>query len=187
MDVEIRSITQLTDSVQLAEPQTLLPRQHANDSDSGMDLDGNTDPSKHLKNDHGSRLDVLSGVPKWDQEKGIGTHTKMSGRWSLDENFASGGGGGDGAFLAGGIKSSRQGLVDTPHDVYAIFRNLDSHEDDDSEWLDSASVRADTQSIIAGDSEDEDDGETGEDDDEMLSGDEAVMAGTTDVVKVVWD
>ena len=183
MDVEIRSITQLTDSVQLAEPQNLLPRQHANDSGSGMDLDGDTDPSKHLRNDHGSRLDVLSGVPKWDQEMGIGTHTQMSGRWSLDENFASG----DGAFLAGGIKSSQQAVADNPHDVYAIFRNLDSHEDDDSEWLDSASVRADTQSIIAGDSEDEDDGETGEDDDEMLSGDEDVMAGAPDVVKVVWD
>lgn len=62
------------------------------------------------------------------------------------------------------------------------MRKLDSHEDDDSEWLDGASVRADTQSIIAGDSEDEDDGETGEDDDEMLSGDEAVMAGAP-----VWD
>jgi len=180
MDIEIASITQLTDLVQLAEPQNLLPRQHANDSDARMELDGDTDPSKYLRNVHGSRVDVLDGVPKGGQEKGIGTHTQMSGRWCLDENLASG----DEAFPAGGIKSSQQALVDNPHDIYAIFRNLDGHEDDDSEWLDSASVRADTQSIIAGDSEDEDDGETGEDDEEMLSGDEAVMAGASDVVKV---
>lgn len=184
MDIEIASITQLTDSVQLAEPQNFLPRQHANDSDARMELDGDTGTSKHLRNVHvsSSRVDVLNGVPKGGQEKGIGTHTQMSGRWCLDENLASG----DEAFLAGGIKSSQQALVDNPHDIYAIFRNLDGHEDDDSEWLDSASVRADTQSIIAGDSEDEDDRETGEDDDEMLSGDEAVMAGASDAVKA-WD
>ena len=179
MDVEITSIPQLTDSVQLAEPQNLLPRQHANDTGSRMDLDGDADPPKHLRNVHGSRLDVLGGVPKWDLEKSIDTHTQMSGRWSLDENLAVG----DGSFLAGGIKPSQQALIDNPHDAYAIFRDLDGHEDDDSEWLDNASVRADTQSIIAGDSEDEDDGETGEDDDEMLSGDEAVMAGVPDVMK----
>lgn len=105
MDIEIASIAQLTDLVQLAEPQNLLPRgprHHANDSDARMDLDGDTDASKHLRNVHGSRLDVLSGVPEWGQENGIGTHTQMSGRWSWDENLASG----DEAFLAGGIKSS---------------------------------------------------------------------------------
>jgi hypothetical protein len=182
MDVEIASTTQLTDSAQLVKPQNLLPRQHANDTDSRMDLDGDTDSPKHLRNGHGSRLDVLGGVPKWDLEKSIGTLTQTSGRRSLDENLASG----DGSFLAGGIKLSQQAPVGNPQDAYAIFGHLDGHEGDDSEWLDSASIRADTQSIIAGDSEDEDDGETGEDDDEMLSGDEAVMAGAPDVVKA-WD
>jgi hypothetical protein len=79
-------------------------------------------------------------------------------------------------------------LVRDTHDVlHTISLSVESQEDDtDSEWLDSASVRADTQSIIAGDSEDEYDGETGEDDDEMLSGDEAVLASGPHVVKA-WD
>ena len=182
MDVEIASTTQLTDSAELVRPQNVSPRQHANDTDSRMDLDGDTDSPKRLRNVHGSKLDVLGGVLKWDLEKSIGTHTQTRGRRSLDENLASG----DGSFLAGGIKLSQQALVDNPHDAYTVFGNLDGHEDDDSEWLDSASVRADTQSIIAGDSEEEADGETGEDDDEMLSGDEAVIAGAPDVVKA-WD
>src|SRR6266851_155260 len=185
MDVEIASITKLTDSVQLDESQNLLSPHHSNGSDARMDLDGDTNPSKYSPIAHRPGLDVPNSIPKWDQEvqdKTGGTHTQIGSRWSLDENLASG----DNVVLAGGIKHLSQSLADPSHDVYAIFRNLDNHEDDldDSEWLDSASVRADTQSIIAGDSDEEDDGETGEDDDEMLSGDEAVLAGAPDVVKV---
>jgi hypothetical protein len=185
MDVEIASITQLTDSVQLDESQNLLSPHHSNGSDAGMDLDGDTNPSKYFPSAHRPGLDVPNSIPKWDQEvqdKTGGTQTQTGSRWSLDENLASG----DNVVLAGGIKHLPQSLADPSHDVYAIFRNLDNHEDDldDSEWLDSASVRADTQSIIAGDSDEEDDGETGEDDDEMLSGDEAVLAGAPDVLKV---
>jgi hypothetical protein len=177
MDVEIVCITQRTDSVQLAEPQKcLLSPQHANDSDAGMDLDGDTNPSKRFPNARKPVPDVHSGHPKWGQDEDIqvGTHARMGGRWSLAENPSSGGD----TVLASGIEHSPPTHTDDSHNIYAVFGAPDSHEDDpeDSEWLDSLSVRADTQSITLGDSEDEGDGGTSEDD-EMLSGDEAVLAG----------
>jgi hypothetical protein len=94
----------------------------------------------------------------------------------------------DEVVLAGHMTDLPTTLVSDTRDVlHGIFESVEGHEEDgDSEWLDSASVRADTQSIIAGDSEDEYDGETGEDDDEMLSGDEAVLASVPHVVKA-WD
>ena len=176
MDVEIACITQRTDSVQLAEPQKhLLSPQHTNDSEAGMDLDGNIGPSKHFPSARRLVLDVHDGLPERGQDKDIGTHTWIGGRWSLAENPSSG----DGTVLASGIENLPPTPTNDTHDVYAIFGMSDSHEDDpdDNEWLDNLSVRADTQSVILCDSEDEDDGETSEDDDEMLSGDEAVLAG----------
>jgi len=180
MDVEIACITQRTDSVQLAESQNhLLSPQHANDSDAGMDLDGDTDPFKRSLSACRPVLnsDIHNIMPKWGQNKDVGAHTQMGGRWSLDENPSSR----DDAVLASSIEHIPPTLTNDSHDVLAVFGTPDSHEDDpdDSEWLDNLSVRADTQSIILGDSEDEDDGETSEDDDEMLSGDEAVLAGDT--------
>jgi hypothetical protein len=182
MDVEIACITQRTDSVQLTEPQNhLLSPQHANDPDAGMDLDGDTDPSKHFLIARRPVLgsldsDVHNVMPKWGQNKDVGAHTQMGGRWSLDENPS----GGDDAVLTSSVEHIPPTLINDSHDVFAVFGTAAGPEDDpdDSEWLDSLSVRADTQSIILGDSEDEDDGEI-EDDDEMLSGDEAVLAGDT--------
>jgi hypothetical protein len=176
MEVEIASITQLTDSVQLAESQKdFLSPQHPNDSDSGMDLDGDTDHSKHFPNARRPELDVRDGIPKWFPDKSVGTHTQTVGGWNLAENPSSS----DDTLLESGIGHLPPALTNDSREVYTIFETPDSHEDDldDSEWLDNLSVRADTQSIILGDSEDEDEGETSEDDDEMLSGDEAVLAG----------
>jgi len=175
MDVEIVGITQRTDSVQLTEPQKhLLSPQHANDSDAGMDLDGDTDPSKRFPNARKPVLDVHNGLPKWGQGEDVGTHTRMGGRWSLAENPSSGD---DTVLVASSIEHLPPTHTNDSHGIYAIFGAPGSHEDDpeDSEWLDSLSVRADTQSVILGDSEDEGDG--GSEDDEMLSGDEAVLAG----------
>ena len=177
MDVEIVCITQRTDSVQLAEPQRhLVSQQHASDPDAGMDLDGDTDHSKRFPNARKRVPDVHNGLPKWGQDEDVqvGTHTRMGGRWSLAENPSSG----DNTVLASGIEHLPSTHTNDSHGIYAIFGASDSHEDDpeDSEWLDSLSVCADTQSIILGDSEDEGDGGTSEDD-EMLSGDEAVLAG----------
>jgi hypothetical protein len=188
MDVEIASITQLTNSVQLAEPSNLLSPQLQNDSDAGMDLDGDNDPSRNFPSTRNSGIDVLlSGTPKWDQDE-TGTNIGIGDRWSTDfkyESLATG----DETVLASRITRLPTAPASDSRDVLrAIFESLESHEDDadDSEWLDDASVRADTQSVIAGDSEEEYDGETGEDDDEMLSGDEVVLRSVSDVVKV-WD
>jgi hypothetical protein len=187
MDVEIASITQLTNSVQLAEPPNLLSPQLENNSDAGMDLDGDNDPSRNIPS-RNSGIDVLlSGVPKWDQDK-IGTHTGIGDRWSPDSEYEALATGDEGV-LASRITSLPTALASNSRDVlHAIFESMESREDDpdDSEWLDGVSVRADTQSIIAGDSEEEYDGEMGEDDDEMLSGDEVVLHGVADVAKV-WD
>jgi hypothetical protein len=175
MDVEIVDITQRTDSVQLTEPQKhLLSPQHANDSDAGMDLDGDTDPFK-CSNARKPVLDVNHGLPKWGQDEDVGTHTRMGGRWRLAKNPSSGD---DTVLATSSIEHLPPTHTNDSHDIYAIFGAPNSHEDDpeDSEWLDSLSVRADTQSVILGDSEDEGDGGTSEDD-EMLSGDEAVLAG----------
>lgn len=183
MDVEIAGITQLTNSVQLAEPQNLRSPQLENNSDTGMDLDADTNTSKHFPSNHGSGLGVLlNDTPKLGQVEDFGAHTQIGGSWGLSSEYE-GLGNGEDAILTSHIKLLSSAWVNDPHDVlHPIFENIGSQEDDpdDSEWLDSVSVRADTQSIIAGDSEDEYDGETGEDDDEMLSGDEAVLAG-------VWD
>ena len=190
MDVEIASITQLTNSVQLAEP----PKSHSpgsqleSDFDAGMDLDGDNDPSRHSSSTHSSGVDVLlGGIPKWGQDEAVGAHTQTGNSWSLEhEALATS----DEVVFASHMTELPTTLVSDTRDVlHAIFESVEGHEDDaDSEWLDSASVRADTQSVIAGDSEDEleYDGETGEDDDEMLSGDEAVLAGVPHVVKA-WD
>jgi hypothetical protein len=187
MDVEIASITQRTDSVQLAIPPSLLSPQLETDSDAGMDLDGDNNPSRRFSNSCGSGIDVLrSGIPKWGQDEAVGTHTQLGDSRSPDseyETLATS----DEAVLASRITHLPTALVGDSRDVlHAIFESMEGHEDDadDSEWLDSASVRADTQSVIAGDSEDEYDGETGEDDDEMLSGDEVVLAGVQHVEKV---
>jgi len=169
MDVEIASITQLTDSVQLAEQPKLPSSQLENDSDAGMNLDGDNDD-----------LDEID------------THTRIvvGDKWSPGsehepEALATG----DEAVLASRNTRSppTSTLASDSHVLHAIFESLESHDDDaeDSEWLDDVSVRADTQSVIAGDSEEEYDGETGEDDDEMLSGDEVILqGGVSDVVKV---
>jgi hypothetical protein len=182
MDVEIASITQLTNSVQLAEPPNLLSPQLENDSDAGMDLDGDNDPSRNFPG-RNSRIDVLlSDVPKWDQDE-IGTHTGIGDRWNPDSEYEALATG-DEAVLASRITRLPTALASDSRDVlHAIFESMENREDDadDSEWLDGVSVRADTQSIIAGDSEEEYDGETGEDDDEMLSGDEVVLRGVPDV------
>lgn len=183
MDVEIASITQLTNSVQLAEPPNVLSPQLETDSDAGMDLDGDNDPYRSFPGTRNSRIDVLlSGIPKWDQDE-VGTHTGIGDRSpdSEYEALASG----DAAVLASRNTRLPTALASDPRDVlHTIFESMESHEDDadDSEWLDGVSVRADTQSIIAGDSEEEYDGETGDDDDEMLSGDEVVLQGLPDVV-----
>lgn len=188
MDVEIASITQLTNSVQLAEPPNLLSPQLENDSDAGMDLDGDNDSSRNFPSTRNSGSDaLLSGIPKWDQDE-IGAHTRIGDRCSPDSEYEALATG-DEAVLASRIARLPTALASDSRDVlHAIFESMESHEDDadDSEWLDGVSVRADTQSIIAGDSEEEYDGETGEDDDEMLSGDEVVLQGVPDVVKV-WD
>lgn len=193
MDVEIASITQLTNSVQLAEPPNLLSPQPQlqNDSDAGMDLDGDNDPSRNFPSTLNSGIDVLlSDIPRWDQDE-IGTHAGIGDRWSPDSEYKALATG-DEAVLASRITRLPTALASDSHGVlHAIFESMESHEDDadDSEWLDGASVRADTQSIFAGDSEEEYDGETGEDDDGMLSGDEVVLQGVPDVPDVVkvWD
>jgi hypothetical protein len=189
MDVEIASITQLTDSVQLAEPPNSLSPQLENGSEAGMDLDGDNDPSRRFSSTRSSGIDVLrSDIPKWGQDEAVGTHSQTGDSWSPDSEYEALATS-DEAVLASRITLLPTAVVGDSRDVlHAIFESMESHEDDadDSEWLDGASVRADTQSIIAGDSEDEYDGETGEDDDEMLSGDEVVLAGVQHVVKV-WD
>ncbi|KAH9988013.1 hypothetical protein BJV77DRAFT_762352 [Russula vinacea] len=179
MDVEIASITQLTNSVQLAEPPNLHTQPLENDTDAGMDLDGENDPSRHFSSTRSSGIDVIpGGISKWGQDEAVGTHNQMGDSWSPDSEYEALATS-DEAVLASRITLLPTALVSDSRDVLqAIFESMESHEDDadDSEWLDSASVRADTQSIIGGDSEDEYDGETGEDDDEMLSGDEVVLA-----------
>lgn len=188
MDVEIASITQLTNSVQLAEPPNSHTPPLENDTDAGMDLDGENDPSKHFSSARSSGTYVIpGGIPKWRQEEAVCTHNQMGDSWNPDSEYEALATS-DEAVLASRITVLPTALVSDSRDVLqAIFESMENHEDDadDSEWLDSASVRADTQSIIGGDSEDED-GETGEDDDEMLSGDEVVLAGVSHVVKV-WD
>jgi len=205
MDVEIASITQLTNSVQLAEPPNSLSEspQLENDSDAsaGMDLDGDNDPSRNSPNTRNSGIDVLpsGGIPKWDHQGEIGgTHSTAgpgnvvvgdSDRWRPDSEYEALATGDDEAVLASRIKRLPTALAgDSPDVLHAIFESLESHREeddgDDSEWLDGASVRADTQSVIAGDSDEDEDGEMGEDDDEMLSGDEVVLQGVPpDVVK----
>lgn len=183
MDVEIASITQLTDSVQLAEPQNILSPRLEKDPEAGMDLDCDCDSSRRFSRTHSPGIDVLrSGMPKWGQA--INTHSQMG-----DSEYEAPGTS-DEAVLANRITLLPTAPVgDSRGVLHAIFESMEGHEDDadDSEWLDSASVRADTQSVIADDSEDEYDGETGEDDDEMLSGDEVVLAGVQHAVKVwVW-
>jgi hypothetical protein len=194
MDVEIASITQLTNSVQLAEPPpNLLSPQLENDSEAGMDLDGDNDPSRNVPSTRNSGIDVsLSDIQKkkWDHQDEIGTHTGIdgdsdAGRWIPDSGYAAPATG-DGAVLASRITRLPTALAgDSRGVLHAMFEGIESHEDDadDSEWLDGASVRADTQSVFAGDSEEDDDGEMGEDDDVMLSGDEVVLQGVPDVVK----
>jgi hypothetical protein len=150
-----------------------------------MDLDGDNDPCRSFPGTRNSRTDVLlSGIPKWDQDE-VGTHTGIGVRSPDSEYEALATG--DAAVLASRITRLPTALASDPRDVlHAIFESMESQEDDadDSEWLDGVSVRADTQSIIAGESEEEYDGETGDDDDEMLSGDEVVLQGSPDVVKV---
>jgi hypothetical protein len=195
MDVEIASITQLTNSVQLAEPPpNSLSPQLENDSDAGMDLDGdNNDPSRNVLLS-GGILKKKNNV-NWDQDE-IGTHNagivgdSDAGRCSLDSEHEALATGGDGAAALASrrIPHSPTSLASDSRGVllHAMFANMESHEDDDdSEWLDGASVRADTQSVFAGDSEEDDDGEMREEEDEILSGDEAVvLQGVPDVVKV---
>lgn len=86
MDVEIASITQLTNSVQLAEPPKSLSSgpQLETDSDAGMDLDGDNDPSsRHSSSTRSSGTDVLiGGIPKWGQDEAVGAHTQMGRSWS---------------------------------------------------------------------------------------------------------
>lgn len=184
MDVEIASITQLTNLVQLAEPPNLLSPHLENDSDARMDLDSDNDPSRNFPSIRNSGADILlSGIAKWDQGN---THTRIGDKWSLESEYEALATG-DEAVLASRTTRSPVALASDSGDVvHTIFESMESHEDDadDSDWLDGASVRADTQSIIAGDSEGECDGETGEDDDEMLSGDEVVLQGVRDVRKV---
>lgn len=184
MDVEIASITQLTNSVQLAEQPNLLSPQFENDSDAGMDLDGDNDLSRNVPTTLNSGTDVhLSGIRKLDQDE-VDTHSRIGDRRSPISEYEAHETG-DEAVLASPFTRSPTIFASDPHDVlHSIFESMGGHEDDadDSEWLDSVSVRADTQSIIAGDSEEEYDGETGEDDDEMLSGDEVVLQGAPDVV-----
>lgn len=182
MDVEIASITQLTNSVQLAEPPNVLTSpQLENDPDAGMDLDGdNNDPSRNFPSTRNSRIGVLD-IPKWHQDK-IGTHTGIgdTGRWSPGSEYATG----DEARIT---RLPTAPTCDSRDVLCEIFGSTESHEDDadDSEWLDGASVCADTQSTIGGDSEEDDYGGTGEDDDKMLSGDEEVLqGGVPDIVKV---
>ena len=184
MDMEIASITQLTNSVQLAEQPNLLSPQLEKDSDAGMDLDGDNDPSRNFPTTRNSGTDVrLSGIPKLDQDE-VDTQTRIGDRWSPVSEYE-GLATGDEAVLASRFTRSSTMFASDSHDVlHSIFDSMGGYEDDadDSEWLDSASVRADTQSIIAGDSEEEYDGETCEDDDEMLSGDEVVLQSAPDVV-----
>ncbi|KAF8483369.1 hypothetical protein DFH94DRAFT_679916 [Russula ochroleuca] len=155
MDVEIASITQLTNSVQLAEPPNLHAPPLENDSDAGMDLDGENDPSKHFSSTRSSGIDViLGGIPKWGQDAAVGTHTQMGDSWSSDSEYEALATSGE-AVLASRITLLPTALVSDSRDVlHAIFESMENHEDDadDSEWLDS------------------------EDDDEMLSGDEVVLA-----------
>ncbi|KAH9956153.1 hypothetical protein BC827DRAFT_1233115 [Russula dissimulans] len=174
MDVEIASITQLTNSVQLAEPQNLLSPLLENDTDTGMDLDGETDPSKHFPSVLSSKFEVLrSDTRKWGHDVDFGSHVEMGGSWN-DAEYK--------AFVRHDetLLATHMGLLPSAlaktSPLQTMFENIQSHEDDvdDSEWLDSASVRADTQSIIGGDSDDDYDGETGNDD-EMLSEDDAVL------------
>jgi len=190
MDVEVTNITQLTDSVQLTEPRNLVSLQLENDSDAEMDLNGDGDPSRDIR---------VSGIPKWDQDE-IGTHTTTTTRivgdtGSCPDSEYEAHATGDGrTVLASRIPLLPTALASNSRDIpHVIFEGMESHEDDDpddSEWLDSASVRADTQSIIGGDSEeDEYSGETGEDDNEIPSGDEVVPSlrdvpnSDSDVVK----
>ena len=183
MDVEVASITQLTNSVQLAEPPNLLSPQLENDSDAGMDLDGDNDPSRNFSSRNLGIDVLLSDTPKWDQDE-VGTHTGIGDSWSPDSEYEALETR-DEAVLASRITRLPTALASDSHNVlHAIFESMESREDDadDSEWLDGVSVRADTQSIIADDSEEEYDGETGEDDDEMLSGDEVVLQGVPDVL-----
>jgi len=71
---------------------------------------------------------------------------------------------GNEAILASRTTRSPTALISNSGDiVHAIFERMESHKDDadDSDCLDGVSVHADTQSIIAGYSEGECDGETG--------------------------
>ncbi|KAI0292586.1 hypothetical protein BC826DRAFT_1018801 [Russula brevipes] len=128
-----------------------------NDSDVGMDLDGDEDVDTPARMGGGGGPD--------SESYGAITH-------------------GDEVVLASDTKLQSLALSNESHDVFrAVYGNTERHDDDpdDDEWLDSVSVRADTQSIIGGDSED---GETGEDDDEMLCVDEAILAGASDKIRV---
>src|SRR6267154_4073157 len=120
MDVEIASITQLTNSVQLAEPPNFLSPQLENDSDAGMDLDGDNDPSRNFPN-RDSGIDVLlSGIPKWDQDD-IGTHTGIGDRWNPDSEYEALATG-DEAVLANRITRLPTALASDSGDVlHAIF------------------------------------------------------------------
>ena len=181
MDVEIASITQLTNSVQLAEPPppppppppNLLSPQLENDSDAaGMDLDGdndnddnnnnnnnNNDPSRDVPNARDTGIIPTRKKKKWDRDEIGTTHTGRrmvgdsdAGGWSPDSEYE--------VIVAGDGDG-------------AVLESVESHEDDgddSEEWLDGASVRADTQSIFGGDFDEDD-----EDDNEMLSGDEVFL------------
>jgi len=171
MDVEIASITQLTNSVQLAEQPNSLSLQLENDPDARMDLDCDNDPSRGFSSTRNSEIHVIpSAISEWDRDEVSRPTRRIGDSWSADcadcESYEA---------LATGDEAGPNHITHLPtasdsRDVlHAIFESMEGHEDDtdDSEWLDSASVRADTQSIIAGDTEDEYDGETGDDDDEM--------------------
>jgi hypothetical protein len=144
-----------------------------------MDLDSETDTSKRSSSYHGSRLNIF--------DQGVDTPARMGGGRGPDSESYGAVTDGDEVVLASDTKLQSLAFSNESHDSHNVFRavyeNTERHDDDsdDEEWLDGVSVRADTQSIIGGDSED---GETGEDDDKMLCVDEAILAGASDIIRV---
>ncbi|KAI0264176.1 hypothetical protein BC834DRAFT_274356 [Gloeopeniophorella convolvens] len=158
MAIEIASITQRTDAVQLAEPRSLVGPPH--DSDAEMDLDDGAESSQTPERSRSARnsglYELFRGIQKDGQDEDDGEWADVSAQMEGesesdsedddedDEGLASG----DEAVLAGRVKTTTpQVLTDEPRDaLYEIFKSIGNPEDDpdDSEWLEGASRRAKT-------------------------------------------
>jgi hypothetical protein len=119
----------------------LTRSQPENDSDVGMDLDGETDTSKRSSSYHGSRLNIF--------DQGVDTPARMGGGRGPDSESYGAVTHGDEVVLASDTKLQSLAFSNESHDSHDVFRavyeNTERHDDDsdDEEWLDGVSVRAD--------------------------------------------